>query len=170
MLQRCCKDAFPYTRINTGVFPKNKDAARFFTVAYQEPIDTLIAMVHTIHIFVLPIGENMRVIPPPPKSLIVAWLKRRLSDGPVRSDDLFREAKELDVSPSRLRSASKSIGVVIWKEGYQGKWWWGLPAEGPSSLERVLAENIHPDVMKKFTFPDRPSMFNGMRLSDKAEE
>lgn len=111
----------------------------------------------------------MRTTVPPSKKHIVEWLKRRLADGPVLSEELMREAASLDISPSRLRTAGRSIGVSPWKDGYQGKWYWGLPSGEQSALERELgvsrAEVVYPSPKPPPKSPD-PFDFSKFLLSN----
>ncbi len=114
----------------------------------------------------------MRETAPPPRKAIVEWLKQRLSHGPVPAKVLFEEADELDVTRARLRTASSSLGVRPFKDGYQGLWWWSLPSDGPSAIEVAVSKGFVPKEPAKIVFPDRPKEeinFDAFRLSGKKE-
>jgi len=59
------------------------------------------------------------------------FLHDRLSDGPVKSDDLIEEAKALGISEKTLRRAQKDLKVRAHKPKgkFDGAWVWELPAQ-----------------------------------------
>jgi putative DNA primase/helicase len=58
------------------------------------------------------------------------FLKTRLAAGPVKSEDLFEEAKANSISAATLRRAQKDLNVRATKGGgFAGSWFWELPAE-----------------------------------------
>jgi hypothetical protein len=60
-----------------------------------------------------------------------AFLRARLANGPVLSEELFEEAKANGISEKTLRRAKDALRGVIWKEQGKlgGKWFWQLPAD-----------------------------------------
>lgn len=57
------------------------------------------------------------------------WLKEALREGPIRSTEIFRMAKENEISTATLRRAQKELRIEAYKEGIleKGKWYWKLP-------------------------------------------
>lgn len=73
--------------------------------------------------------------PHQPKAMDIAmdWARERLADGPVKSEDLFGEAKEAGVSEATLRKALKRIGAKRGRDkGVKtSPWHWSLPEQDP---------------------------------------
>ncbi len=53
------------------------------------------------------------------------WLLSALSDGPVESTDLFRQARSCGISAKTLRRAGKALGLKPVKSAFDGPWVWG---------------------------------------------
>ncbi len=53
------------------------------------------------------------------------WLISALSDGPVESGDLFRQARSCGISAKTLRRAGKAVGLKPAKTSFEGPWVWG---------------------------------------------
>ncbi len=53
------------------------------------------------------------------------WLLLALSDGPVESTDLFRQARSCGISAKTLRRAGKALGLKPAKTTFDGPWEWG---------------------------------------------
>jgi hypothetical protein len=52
------------------------------------------------------------------------WLLLALSDGPVESTDLFRQARSCGISAKTLRRAGKALGLKPVKTTFDGPWEW----------------------------------------------
>jgi putative DNA primase/helicase len=66
----------------------------------------------------------------------VEFLRARLADGKVASDDLFKEADdELGVSKDTMYDAKRRIGIVAKRVGFGkgGTWCWELPTPPPKA-------------------------------------
>jgi hypothetical protein len=57
------------------------------------------------------------------------WLLLALSDGPVESTDLFRQARSCGISAKTLRRAGKALGLKPAKTTFDGPWEWGQTGE-----------------------------------------
>jgi hypothetical protein len=55
------------------------------------------------------------------------WLLSALSDGPVESTDLFRQARSCGISAKTLRRAGKALGLKPVKTAFDGPWEWEIP-------------------------------------------
>ena len=64
------------------------------------------------------------------------WLIAALSDGPVESAELFRQARTCGISAKTLRRAGKALGLKPSKTSFDGPWEWGIR----KSEERGSAE------------------------------
>jgi hypothetical protein len=65
-----------------------------------------------------------------PDSPVVNFLRELLSDGPRLMKDAEEAAIGRGYSAKQLRSAREKIGIIPYKEGFDGRWWWKLP-DGP---------------------------------------
>ncbi|HVX64274.1 MAG TPA: AAA family ATPase [Pirellulales bacterium] len=54
------------------------------------------------------------------------WLIDALSDGPVESGELFRQARTCGISAKTLRRAGKALGLKPSKTSFDGPWAWGI--------------------------------------------
>ncbi len=54
------------------------------------------------------------------------WLIDALSDGPVESAELFRQARTCGISAKTLRRAGKALGLKPSKTSFDGPWEWGI--------------------------------------------
>ncbi len=54
------------------------------------------------------------------------WLLTALSDGPVESTDLFRQARSCGISAKTLRRAGKALGLKPAKTTFDGPWEWEI--------------------------------------------
>lgn len=72
------------------------------------------------------------------------WLRERLADGPVDSNEVKRDGEASGISWATLRRAKKRIGAESSKNGMTGGWYWYLP--------KVLkgAEDAHPKKVSTF--------------------
>lgn len=108
-------------------------------------------------------------VPMKPKSRI-AWLHSILSDGPLRASEIESLARKERITLANLRSAKQKLGVRAWKDGYQGVWWWELPADSlteqeRSSLELWLIEyavSLEDEMMRRGMGLDWPTMVHGI--------
>ncbi len=55
------------------------------------------------------------------------WLIAALSDGPLESGELFRQARTCGISAKTLRRAGKALGLKPSKSAFEGPWVWGSP-------------------------------------------
>mgnify|MGYP006272384981 CR=1 FL=1 len=56
------------------------------------------------------------------------WLLDLLSTGPKSAEECFAQGKEAGFTPKQIRNARAALGVKPNKSGYQGAWYWSLPA------------------------------------------
>ena len=58
-----------------------------------------------------------------------SFLREVLAAGPVKSKEVFRQAKEAGIGEWTVRRAKKNLGVVVTREGFgnDGDWFWSLP-------------------------------------------
>jgi len=54
-------------------------------------------------------------------------LKEALADGPRPGKDVEAELMDAGITKKTIRNARESLGVVSYKDGYQGQWFWRLP-------------------------------------------
>ena len=54
------------------------------------------------------------------------WLLDALSDGPVESAELFRQARSCGISAKTLRRAGKALGLKPTKTAFEGPWAWEI--------------------------------------------
>ncbi len=66
------------------------------------------------------------------------FLRDILTDGEVEAKEVLREAKAAGIAERTLHRAKKVLGVIIRKEGYQGKWTWTLKGcqESPKAANK----------------------------------
>ncbi len=64
------------------------------------------------------------------------WLVAELESGPVQSKELFRAAKESDISAKALYRARKRLGARIRKDSTRGPWIWELGRLGEVAQPR----------------------------------
>src|SRR6266404_4685709 len=57
------------------------------------------------------------------------FLKDALAAGAALAQDVKEKASAADISERTLRRARKSLGIIVTKDGYQGKTQWSLPNE-----------------------------------------
>jgi putative DNA primase/helicase len=68
------------------------------------------------------------------------WLREHLADGPRKSKDCQREAREAGISDKALRTARERLGIKPTKGGFSGGWYWDLPrqdAPAPSKMPNM---------------------------------
>ena len=63
------------------------------------------------------------------------WLEGVLAAGPVLTQEVERRGRQAGYSARTLVRAKESLGIVAFREGYQGPYLWRLP--GASGLTRV---------------------------------
>ena len=56
------------------------------------------------------------------------FLLNRLEAGPVKSDDILKEAKQEGIAERTLKRAKKELGSHKMPEKFDGDWTWDLPA------------------------------------------
>jgi archaellum biogenesis ATPase FlaH len=73
-----------------------------------------------------------------------AFLRDLLVDRPVASKDGLKAAREAGISEITLRRARERLGIRPRRIGFDGAWFWGLPAEGDHPLPKLITpENDH---------------------------
>jgi len=76
----------------------------------------------------------------------VAWLRAKLSDGPLKARDVQSDARADGISEKALRTARSRIGIKPYREGglgAEGRWMWELDPAKMSVLggEGILADS-----------------------------
>jgi hypothetical protein len=59
----------------------------------------------------------------------ISFLKRKLKDRHVDSEELFKSAESCGISRSTLNRAKSELGVDSFKTGFEGGWAWRLKQE-----------------------------------------
>jgi putative DNA primase/helicase len=72
---------------------------------------------------------------------VTNWLKEQLSQGPVLSSDIRKDARENDIRDITLRRALNGLGGETGKDKETGKWYWRLPAFEATSVEAPDVES-----------------------------
>lgn len=69
------------------------------------------------------------------------WLRTILANGPIKTEDLKREAKDAGMAWATVRRAEKPAGARTRKQGFgaEGAWYWFLPDHAPEDAQ-------HPDL------------------------
>ena len=99
------------------------------------------------------------------------WLIDALSDGPVESAELFRQARTCGISAKTLRRAGKALGLKPSKTSFDGPWVWGIrnPEErGTRSSECGTEGEAEPEQPERRAGEDgqlRGGKFGGERRS-----
>jgi len=70
------------------------------------------------------------------------WLRDVLSDGPVATTELQKQAKMAGHAWRTVRRAKDRIGAVSVKQSYSGKWVWQFPQDGQDGHQD--AQDVHP--------------------------
>lgn len=76
------------------------------------------------------LGESISNVEADEKDEAVVWLEGYLTPSPRLSADVMREGMRAGFSQRSLKEAKVKLGVKLRKEGYQGSWYWALPAKG----------------------------------------
>jgi len=88
---------------------------RWGTVPVDRPIDQILQPEH-------------REPSAPKRDAASEFLRKLLSDAPMRSKDVFAEADRAGIKPDTLREAAKSLGIQRTHENPTLPWLWALPA------------------------------------------
>jgi len=57
---------------------------------------------------------------------VAAWLRQILADGPVKAQDLLKDARQCGYSERTLRRAKTDVGAKSFKQSFSKGWFWGL--------------------------------------------
>lgn len=69
------------------------------------------------------------------------WLRKLLSDGPVKATEVYRAADAAGLSKDKAKRAKKRIRAVAGKAGMDGPWYWAL-AEHEGDLDDLPEESM----------------------------
>lgn len=85
------------------------------------------------------------------------FLIKLLADGPVKTNEVMKEARQAGISEKPLRSAREKLGIKPQKTSFDGGWMWSIPEDAPDSevalpgkegnlgTKRQLGENVSLD-------------------------
>ncbi|HEY3351174.1 MAG TPA: AAA family ATPase [Thermoanaerobaculia bacterium] len=73
-----------------------------------------------------------------PRGEAVDFLRDLLADRPVGAKEVLKAAREAGISEMTLRRAKDKLGIRPKRIGFEGGWFWGLPAEGDHKAPKVI--------------------------------
>lgn len=92
----------------------------------------------------------------------VAFLREFLAAGPRLMSEVEAAAERRGIMPRTLRRAAENLPVTRAKEGFSGRWRWGLPQHGHEGGQR--AEDDHP--LELATFAELGHLRDGGEAMD----
>lgn len=96
------------------------------------------------------------------------WLESLCCPSPASLEVIRKEAKRRSVDKSALKELRLSLKLVSITDPVDHTTYWWLPLSRSSSPGEPQEEDAQ-DSRVRVVFPERPSQFSGMRLSEKVD-